>query len=175
MAQMTKRIVIAILAMAVGGILRGSEAVGEVAQTANRSEDETAIRRICLERIEGFNNKHEPPLATEFTPDADFVNVYGMWRKGPAEIEARQKDRMETVLKEAKITLLDLRIRFIRPDVAIAHQTHEMSRMLNAEGQQMPPHRERSIRVLVKEQGKWLTTAFHNTIVRETEPPERRK
>jgi hypothetical protein len=34
----------------------------------------------------------------------------------------------------------------------------------------MPPHQERSIRVVVKEQGKWLTTAFHNTIVREAEP-----
>jgi uncharacterized protein (TIGR02246 family) len=171
----TKRIAMAILAMAVGGVLRGPAAGSEVPQTANRSEDENAIRRICLERIERFNNKHEPPLAAEFTPDADFVNVYGMWRKGPAEIEARQKERMETVLKEAKITLLDLRIRFIRPDVAIAHQTQEMSGMLDPEGQKMPPHRERSIRVLVKEQGKWLTTAFHNTIVRDAEPQPRTK
>ncbi len=153
----------------------GIEASGEGAQAANRSEDENAIRRICLERIERFNDKHEPPLGADFTPDADFVNVYGMWRKGRAEIEARQKERMETVLKEAKITLLDLRIRFIRPDVAIAHQTHEMSGMLNPEGQKMPPHQERSIRVLVKEQGKWLTTAFHNTIVREAEPLARTK
>src|SRR5713226_4036707 len=175
MIQMTKRIAMAILAMAVGGVLRGSEAGGEVAQTANRSEDENAIRRICLERIERFNNKHEPPLAAEFTPDADFVNVYGMWRKGPAEIEARQKERMETVLKDAKITLLDLRIRFIRPDVAIVHELHEMSGMLNDDGEKMPPHQELGIRVLVKEQGKWLITAFHNTIVRPVEPPARSK
>lgn len=39
----------------------------------------------------------------------------------------------------------------------------------------MPPHQERSIRVLVKEHGKWLTTAFHNTIVRNAEPPIRGK
>lgn len=169
---MTKRMAMAILLLAVGAMFRGSssEAIGEEAQTANRAEDENAIRRICLERIKGFNKTHEPPLAAEFTPDADFVNVYGMWRKGAAEIEARQGERMKTVLKEAKMTLLDLRIRFIRPDVAIAHQTHEMSGMLSPDGQKMPPHRERSIRVLVKEQGKWLTTAFHNTIVREAEP-----
>ena len=171
---MTKRIAMAILALAVGGVFRGSEASGKEAQTANRADDENAIRRVCLERIEGFN-RHEPPRAAEFTPDADFVNVYGMWRKDPAEIEARQGERMETVLKEAKMTLLDLRIRFIRPDVAIAHQTHEMSGMLSPDGHKMPPHRERSIRVLVKEQGKWLTTAFHNTIVREAEPLPRAK
>jgi len=48
-----------------------------------------------------------------------------------------------------------------------------LSLRLSADGQKMPPHRERSIRVLVKEQGKWLTTAFHNTMVREGEPPGR--
>ena len=168
---MTKGITMALLAMAVGGVLRGSEASGAVAHTASRSDDENAIRRLCLERIERFNNKHESPLAAEFTPDADFVNVYGMWRKGAIEIEARQGERMLTVLSEAQITLLDLRVRFVRPDVAIVHQTHEMAGMLTPQGQKMPPHRERSIRVLVKEQGKWLTTAFHNTIVREAEPP----
>jgi hypothetical protein len=104
---MTKRIATAILAVAIGGVHHGPERGGEAAQASARSEDEEAIRRICLERIERFNNKHEPPLASDFTPDADFVNVSGMWRRGPAEIEARQKERMDTVLKEAKITLLD--------------------------------------------------------------------
>lgn len=171
---MTKRIV-AILVLAFGGVLNGTARSAEGSQASARSEDEEAIRRICLERIERFNSKHEPPLARDFTSDADFVNVYGMWRKGAAEIEARQKERMDTVLKEAKMTLLDLRVRFVRPDVAIVHQTHEMSGMLSSEGRKMPPHQERSIRVLVKEHGKWLTTAFHNTIVRNAEPPIRGK
>jgi uncharacterized protein (TIGR02246 family) len=170
MTQMTKRIAMAIVALALGGVFGGSEAGGERAQTGDRAEDENAIRRICLERIERFNSRHEPPRAAEFTPDADFVNVYGMWRKGSAEIEARQGERMQTVLKEAKMSLLDLRVRFVRPDVAVVHQTHEMSGMLSPDGQRMPPHRERSIRVVVKERGTWLTTAFHNTIVREAEP-----
>jgi uncharacterized protein (TIGR02246 family) len=100
---------------------------------------------LVLERNERFNNNHEAPLAASFTQDADFVNVYGMWRRGPAEIESRQKERMETVLKNAKITLLDLRIRFIRPDVPIVHETHEMSGMLSDDGKTMPPHRELSI------------------------------
>lgn len=76
-------------------------------------------------------------------------------------------ERMATVLKEAKIALIDLRIRFLRPDVALAHELHEMNGMLTEDGQRMPPHRELGIRVLVKEQGKWLTTAFHNTLVRD--------
>lgn len=134
------------------------------------SEDEEAIRKICLDRIERFNTLHEPPQGAHFTADADFVNVYGMWRRGAAEIERGQGERMKTVLKNAKITLEDLRIRFIKPDVAIVHQLHEMSGMLTPKGETMPPHRELSIRVMVKQEGKWLTTAGHNTIVRPPEP-----
>ena len=163
-----KPISIAILATALFGLRCGS-ATDEKAQAQVSSEDEEAIRSIALERIESFN-RHKPPRSASFTADADFVNVYGMWRKGPTEIESRQKERMETALKDAKITLLDLRIRFIRPDVAIVHELHEMSGMLNEQGEKMPPHQERGIRVLVKEQGRWLITAFHNTIVRPVQP-----
>lgn len=138
---------------------------GGMTQAQKHSRDEAIIRRFLLERIEAFN-RHERPQAAVYTSDADFVNVYGMWRKGPAEIEGRQKERMETVLKDAKIALIDLRIRFVKSDVAIVHQLHEMSGMLDSEGKTMPPHRELGIRVMVKEHGKWLTTAFHNTIVR---------
>ena len=164
MNKIIKTLAIAILTTVFFGLLACSSA-SETTQSQIRSEDEAAIRKILLERIESFN-RHEPPPSASFTPDADFVNVYGMWRKGAVEIESRQKERMDTVLKEAKINLLDLRIRFIKPDVAIAHQLHETSGILNANGEKMPPHQELSVRVFVKEQGKWLITAFHNTIVR---------
>ena len=167
---MIKTIAIAILATAFFGLPRSS-AAGEITKTQASSEDEAAIRSLVLERVESFNNKHDAPQSTAFTQDADFVNVYGMWRRGPTEIEGRQKERMETVLKDAKITVQDLRIRFVRPDVAIVHETHEMSGMRNSDGETMPSHQELSIRVMVKEQGKWLITAFHNTIVRPAEPP----
>lgn len=163
---------IAILATALTFLICGS-AASDTTQSQAPSEDEQAIRSIVLERVQSFN-KREPPPSASFSPDADFVNVYGLWRKGPAEIESRQKERMETALREAEITLQDLRIRFIRPDVAIVHELHEMKGMLNDNGESMPPHQELSIRVMVKEQGKWLITAFHNTIVRSSVHPAHR-
>lgn len=169
---MTRHMAAAILAVALAGPSCGA-AADEPPETRLQAEDEAAIRRICLERIDRFNGLHEPPQPGDFTADADFVNVYGMWRRGRTEIERGQGERMKTVLKEAKITLLDLRIRFVRPDVALVHQTHEMSGMLSPGGESLPPHRELSIRVMVKEEGKWLTAAFHNTIVRAVEPVAR--
>jgi len=78
-------------------------------------------------------------------------------------------------LKEAKITPIDIQIRFIRPDVAIAHEVHDFSGMLGSNGEKMPTQRELSIRVLVKEHGKWLVTAFQNTVVRPVGSPTREK
>ncbi len=161
---MIRTFAIAALTVAFIGVVQGSAADDDIAQS--EAQDREAIRRICLELIERFN-EHEPPRAGNFTAEADFVNVYGMWRRNPEEIMKGQGERMATALKDAKITLIELRIRFLRSDVALVHQLHEMSGMLSDDGRRMPPHRELGVRVLVKQQGKWLTTAFHNTIVRD--------
>ncbi len=71
----------------------------------------------------------------------------------------------ETRGRRATLKTLDVTVRFIRPDVALAHVTNEMSGVTSADGQQLPAHRELSIRVLVKEQRVWRITAFHNTVL----------
>ena len=54
--------------------------------------------------------------------------------------------------------------------MALAHVTQEIRGMLDADGKELSPHRELSLRVFVREHGKWLMTAFHNTAV--TKPTE---
>jgi hypothetical protein len=49
--------------------------------------------------------------------------------------------------------------------VALAHVTDEIRGMLDGDGKELPPHTELSLRVFVREHGKWLMTAFHNTAV----------
>ena len=146
-----------------GSATRASEAV---AADGPRSAAETEVRYFLLDIIERFN-RHEikPPENPGFTADADFVNVEGRWMKGLAEIRGVHKAGSDAWLKDARITLIDLEIRFIRPDVAVAHQLHEMTGLRHPGGALIPPHQEISTRVLLKEQGKWVTTAFQNMIV----------
>ncbi len=60
-------------------------------QTAQEwSKDEKEIKRIAMEKIESFNN-HVGPQSNSYTSDADFVNAYGMWRRGSAEIESKKQ------------------------------------------------------------------------------------
>ena len=126
--------------------------------------DEEAIKRVIVAMDDAFNS-HRPDSAL-FTQDADFVNVNGAWLKGAADIESGRRTAFDTRLKNAHTRSLEVRIRFIRPDVAIAHVTSETTGIATADGRELPPQKELNIRVLTREDGRWLVAAFHNTPLR---------
>jgi uncharacterized protein (TIGR02246 family) len=157
-----------ILIVAVASTLLGSQssAAEQITAQAAVSAEEAEVKSVLLNIIDRFN-RHElgPAEDPGFTVDADFVNVEGRWMKGLAEIRGVHKEASKAWLKDAKITPIELEVRFIRPDVVVAHQLHEMTGLRHPDGTLVPPHREISTRILVKEQGKWITTAFQNMIV----------
>jgi len=162
-----------LLVAAIAAILLGSpsRAAARDVMNGTLSAAEVELKTYLLKIIERFNS-HEtrPPESPGFTPDADFVNVQGRWMKGVDEIRRGQKEERVTRLKDAQITLVELDIRFIRPDVAVAHQLHVLSGKRHPDGTPLPPQRQLSTRVLVKEQGQWITTAFQNTVVESKGP-----
>jgi uncharacterized protein (TIGR02246 family) len=132
---------------------------------AQTQEDEAAIRQAVATMTTAFNTRDDQATANLTTTDADFVTVTGDWSKSSAAYLAARRGRFTTALKNASIRVIDIKIRFLRPDVALAHVTHEIRGMLDADGKELPPHTELSLRVFVQEHGKWLMTAFHNTTV----------
>lgn len=144
-------------------------------QTPGTAEDEEAIRQVIAAVREAANRHDAKAGSVLFTEDADFVNVLGMWWKGAAEIEREWRARFETGLKSATFKPLDTRITFLKPDVAIAHVTSEITGFVGADGQPRPPHKELSLRVLIKQDGKWLVRAFHNTTVAASGPGPRER
>ena len=114
---------------------------------------------------EGFN-KHDAAAASRmYTADADFTNVAGMQAKGIVEIEKFLASGFQSRLKTATQKTMNVTIRFIRSDVAIAHVTNQISGFLNPDGSVEPPHDEISMRVFRKDDGIWRVSAFHNTTV----------
>lgn len=87
--------------------------------------------------------------------------------KGTAEIEEGLTKISQIRGRNVTLKTLDVAVRFIRPDVALAHVTNELSGLASPQGQTLPAHQELSIRVLVKDQGVWRITAFRNTVVQE--------
>jgi uncharacterized protein (TIGR02246 family) len=85
--------------------------------------------------------------------------------KGGGDIEKGQTTIFQGRGRNAALRTVDVAATCIRPDVALAHVTNEMSGVMAPDGQMQPPHRELSIRVLVKDNGVWCIAAFHNTIL----------
>ena len=143
------------------------------AQSLGNREDEEAIRKVIEGTTEAFNRHDAKAFTLFYTRDAELVTVRGERMRGAAEIEKGLGAIFATRAKAVTLKTLDVSVRLIREDVAVAHVTNELGGLVGPEGERLPPHRELSIRVLVKEQGRWLVTAFHNTIVRPFESPAR--
>ena len=135
-------------------------------QDHDPGKDEQAIRDIILQMTEGFN-KHDAKVATQmYTSDADFVNVRGDKYTGATEIQQKLAAILSTRAKEATLKTLNTTIRFVNPELAIAHVSNELSGLVDSAGLKLPSHQELSIRVFIKEKGNWRVTAFHNTMIR---------
>jgi uncharacterized protein (TIGR02246 family) len=139
------------------------------AQNSGTPEDEASIRAIIVKITDAFN-KHDAKASSQFyAPDADSVNVAGQSATGPAEIEKFLVAAYSARLKEATIKTLNVTIRFIRPDVTIVRETHEMSGFRGPDEAKVPPYQETSLRVFEKENGNWLVATFQNTTVAATQ------
>ena len=128
--------------------------------------DLAAIKELITETTAAFNRHDAKAFARCYTPDAWLVTVRGESMAGTSEIERGLASIFESRAKSAKLETLDVSIRFIRPDVAVAHVLNELSGLTSPSGELLPSHRELSIRVLAKNDGVWRVSAFHNTIVR---------
>ena len=148
------------------GILASID-VGAQTSASGARNDEDAIKAVMAATTDAFS-RHDAKAWVKFcTPDAQLVTVRGESMKGVAAIEKGLTSIFETRGRNVTLKTLDVAVRSIRPDVALAHVTNELSGLVNPEGQTLPPHQELSIRVLVKHQGVWRITAFHNTIVQK--------
>jgi uncharacterized protein (TIGR02246 family) len=97
-----------------------------------------------------------------FSPDVDFVNIVGMWWKGYAENE-RQHLALQDRFKGTKWTNTETHIRFLKPDVAVAHVLWDMTGYARMSGERVPVLKGIITAVLTKNESGWLITAFQNT------------
>jgi uncharacterized protein (TIGR02246 family) len=161
---MTRALVTSLISCAVVvALLVGCPARGH-AQSSLAGEDEDAIMKVIVQTTEAFNKHDAVAFARFYTSDADLVTVRGEWMKGGAEIERGLSRIFQARAKHATLRPVEVRVRVIRPDVAVAHVINELSGLVDPEGRTLPPHRELSIRVFVKDGGVWRVRAFHNTI-----------
>lgn len=137
------------------------------AQAPDPRNDEKTIRAIVAATTEAFS-KHDARAWVQYcTNDAQLVTVRGETMEGVAEIEKGLATIFQTRGRGVTLRTLEVMVRFIRPDVALAHVRNELSGLADPDGQTVPPHQELSVRVFVKNDGQWRMTVFQNTIVQK--------
>ena len=130
---------------------------------ADQSQDEAAIRALEARQPEAWNHHDAKAYANLFTEDGDCVNIVGWWWKGRTEIERKLTDAYVYVFKESTLTITNVDIRFLTPDVAVAHVRWTMTGARTPAGIPVP---EQGIQthVLQKKGDQWLIAAFQNTL-----------
>ncbi len=132
------------------------------AQAQGAGKDEEAIKQIVRQLQDGWNAHDGKAFAAPFAEDADYVIVNGMKIKGREEIEKGHAGIFSTVYKESNNVATLKSVRFLRPDVAVAHV--EWNLEVKPGGEKA---KAMNSLVLTRDGGKWSIAAFHNTPVRE--------
>ncbi len=126
------------------------------------SADETAIRRVVQGVQDAWNAHDGKAFAAQFTTDADYVVVNGMYIKGREEIERGHTQIFTTIYKDSRNVATVKGIRLLRPDVAVAHV--EWNLEFKA-GDRPMKARGMNTMIMTREGGKWSIAAFQNTPV----------
>ena len=135
------------------------------------TQDEAAIRQIVQQVQDGWNSGDGDAFAAPFAEDADYVVVHGQHVKGRAAIASGHQHIFDTIYRGSSNTFTVEDVRFIRPDVALAHVHHHLKLQEPVTwptGEVVRGAQARSTWVLTKNDGEWSIAAFHNAPIAGT-------
>jgi uncharacterized protein (TIGR02246 family) len=141
------------------------------AQTKGNAKDQEAIKSIALKWQDSWNRHDMKALTALVVEDVDFITVGGNWRKNQKEFEEHHaNERHEMQYKESVWTTKNTEVKFIRPDVAVAHVEWGIKGDKDPDGTPRQPRQGISTWVVEKQKGRWLIIAIQNTNLREPAP-----
>jgi uncharacterized protein (TIGR02246 family) len=132
------------------------------ANDALRARSEAEIRGLQQRQQEAWNRHDATAYAALFTEDGDCVNVVGWWWKGRAEIESKLTAAYAVAFRHSTLTIEDVQVRFVTPEIAIAHVRWSMEGARTPPGIPEPRHGIQT-QVLQKRNLGWRIAAFQNT------------
>jgi uncharacterized protein (TIGR02246 family) len=133
---------------------------------ADQAADEAAIREIQARWDDAWNRHDIPALSALVADDVRFVNVAGQVLKSRAEFAQLQTRTHGGQFKESVRTVTGSEIKFVTPDIAVAHVSWGMRGDKNTDGSPRQPRSGVMMQVLERRDGKWTVIAAQNTDTR---------
>jgi uncharacterized protein (TIGR02246 family) len=136
------------------------------------SHDEEAIRQKVEQFAETWNQHDMSTFASLFTKNSDCVTLGGDWLRGQDEIKKDMVKDHATVFRESQLMINAVGVRFLRPDIAVAHVTWELTGLPGRDFQKLPwAVRGIMTWMLTNDDDTWRIAAFQNTRI-EAPPPD---
>jgi uncharacterized protein (TIGR02246 family) len=132
-----------------------------LALTGTGTEDE-AIRDVIDHFVGAWNRHDVHAFAAVFAEDADFTNVRGQGASGRAKIEEFHARPFATMFKDSHQKYTDIKIRYLRPDIASVDVHWEMTGATDADGNPGPLRLGLLNFVMMKNAGQWQIVVMHN-------------
>lgn len=128
-----------------------------------------AVRAVVQHTAEAWNRHDAAAYAALYTPDCDVVNIVGWWWKSRAEMQAKLTRAFSSAFAHSTLAFTDIKVEFLKPDVAVAHARWSMT------GARMPPGMPTPgagiiTMVLTKHAGHWRIAEFQNTLSKPEHP-----
>lgn len=119
------------------------------------------------DKWEKYWNKHNmDSLSTMLTDDVDFVNLAGVWLKGKtASIELLRLVH-QTTFKSSVWTTDSVKIRYIKPDLAILHIGWGLSGEVDPDGSNRKPRHGIFTWLVIKEKEQWMLLEMDNVNIK---------
>ena len=136
-----------------------------IAQNDNQASRQEAIKSVITNYEQAWNRHDAKALAEQYHMDATWVNWFGAYYKGRAEIEKHYQTTHTTYFKATQFTTRSIEdITFLKPDVALVHVRTDLSGDERYPGQTF---RFRRTILITNKEGGWRISAGQNAKLNE--------
>ncbi|HQU85065.1 MAG TPA: SgcJ/EcaC family oxidoreductase [Pyrinomonadaceae bacterium] len=127
---------------------------------------EAEVKQVIEKYFEAFNTHSLAANDEITTEDWYHINPSGGWNRGRAETVKLLRDVHSTFLKDVKMKLEDLDIRFATPDVAVVTVMNSIDNYTLPNGEKHENEQQIKTIVVVRRDGKWRIIQDQNTIIK---------
>jgi uncharacterized protein (TIGR02246 family) len=136
-----------------------------IAQKGNQISAQEAIKLVINNYEQAWNRHDAKTLAEQYHTDATWVNWFGAYYKGRAEIEKHYQTTHSTYFKATQFTTRSIEdVTLVKPDMALVHVRTDLSGDERYPGQTF---RFRRTILLTNKDGGWRILAGQNAKLNE--------
>jgi uncharacterized protein (TIGR02246 family) len=154
---------LALVSVVLQGVAAWAQEASPATMAAPTSADEAAVRAVPHIVVDAWARGDGAGVAAAFTEDVDFIAGDGRLVQGRVALVPYFQDQFDGWLAGSRAVADVINVRFLRDDLAVVHTIGGI--MFPGETEVQPDWVGIQTWVVVKQDGAWLATAYHNSRV----------